>query len=89
MLARAVGTPPRGNAGAGPWRATMPVVRDALVLMLGFALPASAQQSTDAGQPHLAFTGRLHWDAGIYRPSHVWRFTDNVQFKEPDDRSDD
>ena len=28
-------------------------------------------------------------DAGIYRPSHVWRFTDNVQFKEPDDRSDD
>ena len=27
-------------------------------------------------------------DAGIYRPSHVWRFTDNVRFKEPDDRSD-
>ena len=45
----------------------MPVLRDALVLMLGFALPAPAQ-STDAGQPHLAFTGRLHWDAGIYRP---------------------
>ncbi len=28
-------------------------------------------------------------DAGIYRPSHVWRFTDNVRFKEPDSRSDD
>ena len=28
-------------------------------------------------------------DTGIYRPSHVWRFTDNVRFKEPDDRSDD
>jgi hypothetical protein len=28
-------------------------------------------------------------DAGIYRPGHVWRFTDNVQFKEPDDRPDD
>ena len=28
-------------------------------------------------------------DAGIYRPSHVWRFTDNVRFKEPDNRSDD
>ena len=27
-------------------------------------------------------------DAGIYRPRHVWRFTDNVRFKEPDDRSD-
>ena len=26
-------------------------------------------------------------DAGIYRPSHVWRFTDNVRFK-PDNRSD-
>ncbi len=57
MLAGAVGTPPRGNAGAGPRPATMPVMRDALVLMLGFALPAPAQ-STDAGQPHLAFAGR-------------------------------
>ena len=28
-------------------------------------------------------------DAGIYRPRHVWRFTDNVRFKEPDNRSDD
>ena len=28
-------------------------------------------------------------DAGIYRPSHVWRFTDNVRFKDPDERSDD
>ena len=28
-------------------------------------------------------------DAGIYRPSHVWRFTDNVRFKEPGDRSVD
>ena len=28
-------------------------------------------------------------DAGIYRPSHIWRFTDNVRFKEPDSRSDD
>ena len=28
-------------------------------------------------------------DAGIYRPSHVWRFTDNVRFKEPEDGSDD
>ena len=28
-------------------------------------------------------------DAGIYRPSHAWRFTDNVRFKEPDRRSDD
>ncbi len=28
-------------------------------------------------------------DAGIYRPRHVWRFTDNVRFKKPDDRSDD
>ena len=27
-------------------------------------------------------------DAGIYRPSHVWRFAGNVRFKEPDDRSD-
>jgi len=28
-------------------------------------------------------------DAGIYRPRHVWRFTDNVRFKEPDSRTDD
>ena len=28
-------------------------------------------------------------DAGIYRPSHVWRFTDNVRFKEPTNRGDD
>ena len=28
-------------------------------------------------------------DAGIYRPRHVWRFSDNVRFKEPDNRSDD
>ena len=28
-------------------------------------------------------------DAGIYRPSHVWRFTDNVRFKDPAERSDD
>ena len=28
-------------------------------------------------------------DAGIYRPSHAWRFTDNVRFKEPDRGSDD
>ena len=28
-------------------------------------------------------------DAGIYRPGHVWHFTDNIQFKEPNDRSDD
>ena len=28
-------------------------------------------------------------DAGIYRPSHTWRFTDNVRFKEPDRGSDD
>ena len=28
-------------------------------------------------------------DAGIYRPGHVWRFTDNVRFKAPDSRSDD
>ena len=28
-------------------------------------------------------------DAGIYRPSHVWRFTDNVRFKAPNDRGDD
>ena len=28
-------------------------------------------------------------DAGIYRPSHVWRFTDNVRFKTPGNRLDD
>ena len=28
-------------------------------------------------------------DTGIYRPSHAWRFTDNVRFKEPDRGSDD
>ena len=28
-------------------------------------------------------------DAGIYRPRHVWRFTDNVRFKQPGNRSDD
>ena len=28
-------------------------------------------------------------DAGIYRPSHAWRFTDNVRFQEPDRGSDD
>jgi ABC-type polysaccharide/polyol phosphate transport system ATPase subunit len=28
-------------------------------------------------------------DTGIFRPGHVWRFTDNVRFKAPDSRSDD
>jgi ABC-type polysaccharide/polyol phosphate transport system ATPase subunit len=27
-------------------------------------------------------------DTGIYRPGHVWRFTDNVRFKAPDSRTD-
>ena len=28
-------------------------------------------------------------DIGIYRPGHTWRFTDNVRFKKPEERSDD
>ena len=45
----------------------MPFASGARVLMLGCALTApAAAQSTDAGRPPIALTGRLHWDAGIH-----------------------
>lgn len=43
-------------------------MRVGLALALGCALAAPAvAQSTGAGREHFAFTGRLHWDAAVYR----------------------
>ena len=66
----------RGEAGTVPRRredrggrppATAPA-RGGLALALGCALAAPAlAQPPDAGRDHFAFTGRLHWDAAVYR----------------------
>lgn len=67
MLRGEAGTAPRRNEErVGPPGA--PPVRTVLALALGCALAAPAlAQSSDAGRKHLAFTGRLHWDAAVYR----------------------
>ena len=56
-------------AGAQPPPATRLVrVAPVLALALGCALAGPAvAQSTDAGRERFAFTGRLHWDAAVYR----------------------
>ena len=68
MLRGAVGTAPRRHAEKGRRPAVPTAACVALVLTLGCALAAPAfAQSTDPGPRYFAFTGRLHWDAAVYR----------------------
>ena len=68
MLRGAAGTAPRRQTDKGRRPAPRSSVGGALALALGCALAGPAlAQSTDPGQPRFAVTGRLHWDAAIYR----------------------
>ena len=68
MLRGAAGTAPRRQTDKGRRPAPRSSVGGVLALALGCAIAGPAHaQSTDPGPPRFAVTGRLHWDAAIYR----------------------